>query len=860
MSDTRGGAQRRPNNRGGATAGGGGRRVNTNGGATFKTDTDISRAGAKAGERELQPWVPDASSDAGAGGLGGLDDETFGSVGGGGAGGLALGTGKGSGGHAGGWDQFATNAKLFGQPKTTPYSEDLYTTRLNRSSHNFREREREAERLAREIEQGVSDNPHVREERGQALIGAGDEEERFSGVVRGTAEVNTIKVVPGRGKGAYVPPGARAGDAAGEKDIKKKATPPAAAVPAIALQAPSNAGTPVKLPVTTANTTTPSAEKPTNTTGSPLTNTPLTTSASPAAAPAPAPSARTDITHSLRRFADAERSKIAAVKADISKTERERRLADLVAFGREFKVPPKWSGAPGGDGKDGGKEKDKAPPAAAVNGTGSNTTTKPAGSLAAGKPSSSSSRIAMRIPEIPPFKGSNNSARTAQGSVATAGPAAPPAAKPTAEAGGEKQGQVPVPVTADRSVPLVGASSPVGNGQGLPLEPQGDDKEKKDKETGAVTVSGPGAKNLGGQTTGGAGRLNPAASAFTFKPNPAASAFRPLGNPPPVVNGARNGPNVAGGVSPNAIKVRLARAQFHVECTLIDFGWDLKKGPLPGSSVLPTGTPVPGTSSNVSPAHAQVPLAPPHQLQQHQQQHQQMTNPFFLLPLKRTPGVNIRDEFNPIRARRAASAPIQRPEDVPIVWQYSGRRVLSAIHHGPHGPPLMMMHHQQQMQHPTGMYNLHMNGIVGNPALAMHGVGGGGGPPSVSAVTPSAGGGGGPNGLSPRMPVQGLEDERFSPSPQLGIGPGGPGGFNRMPHQAMQPMGQPGMYFINGPMMQGMPYNPQMMPGNGGPPVRPGSGMYYQPQQQQPGQAMSSHPASPMPPPMVPQIMSPHPT
>jgi hypothetical protein len=250
-----------------------------------------------------------------------------------------------------------------------------------------------------------------------------------------------------------------------------------------------------------------------------------------------------------------------------------------------------------------------------------------------------------------------------------------------------------------------------------------------------------------------------------------------------------------------------------VECTLIDFGWDLKKGPLPGPSVLPTGTPVPGTSSNVSPAHAQVPLAPPHQLQQHQQQHQQMTNPFFLLPLKRTPGVNIRDEFNPIRARRAASAPIQRPEDVrkspsprfgnsgsyatadclsldstcfgvAIVWQYSGRRVLSAIHHGPHGPPLMMMHHQQQMQHPTGMYNLHMNGIVGNPALAMHGVGGGGGgPPSVSAVTPSAGGGGGPNGLSPRMPVQGLEDERFSPSPQLGIGPGGPGGFNRMPHQ-----------------------------------------------------------------------------
>ncbi|KAJ9108871.1 hypothetical protein QFC21_000191 [Naganishia friedmannii] len=793
MSDTRG-AQRRPNNnRGRATAAGGagGKRVNTNGGATFKTDTDISRAGAKAGERELQPWVPDASNDSGAGGLGGLEDETFGAVSG------DLGAGKGSGGGGGGgggggtagWDQFATNAKLFGPSKTTPYSEDLYTTRLNRSSQNFREREREAERLAREIEQGVTDNPHLREERGQALIGAGDEEERFSGVVR-TADVNTVKVaVSGRGKGAYVPPGARAGDAPSEKDVKKKS-----AVPVIALQAPSTAGTPVKLPVTV-----------TNAAATPSSNKPMTSAV------------RTDITHSLRTFADAERSKIAAVKADFSKTERERRLAELKAFGREFKVPPNWSGAPGGDGKDkeGGKEEKKGEkaPTAAANGTAT-TTTKPAGpnnassslSSSAGKPSSSS-RIAMRIPAIPPFKGSN-SARAAQISL----PTGPAPSAPTAE-----EGKVAVPATADRSVPVVG-SSPVGNAQGLQLQPQAEEKEQKQKE-GVVTPApvsgaastGAGAKAAGGQTGG----LNPTASAFTFKPNPTASAFRPLGNAPPVVNGARNVPNVvAGGISPNA-----------------------PKGPLPASGLPPTRTPVPGSS--ISPAHAQVALPPPQQLQQQQQQQQQqqMTNPFFLLPLKRTPGVNIRDEFNPIRARRAASAPVPRPEDVPIVWQYSGRRVLSAIHHGPHGPPPIMMHHQQQMQHPTGMYNLHMNGIVVNHALAMHGGGVG---VSPAAVTPGAGGGA-PNGLSPHIPVQGLEDGRFSPSPQLGMGPGGPGGFNRMPHQAMQPMGQPGMFFINGPMMQGMPYNPQMMPGNGGPPVRPGSGMYYQPQQQQPGQGMSSH-------------------
>lgn len=222
-----------------------------------------------------------------------------------------------------------------------------------------------------------------------------------------------------------------------------------------------------------------------------------------------------------------------------------------------------------------------------------------------------------------------------------------------------------------------------------------------------------------------------------------------------------------------------------------------EKGPLPGPTFPPAGTPVAGPA--ISPAHLQTAVTSPQQQLQHQ-----VTNPFFPIPLKRTPGVNIRDEFNPIRARRAVSAPVPRPEDVresplsalifsaslilidpfsdqsvAIVWQYSGRRVLSSIHHGPHGLPPMMMHHQQQMQHPTGMYNLHMNGIVVNPTLAMHG-GGGGVPPPI--VTPGAGVGA-PNGLSPHMPVQGLEDERFSPSPQLGIGPGGPGGFNRMPHQ-----------------------------------------------------------------------------
>lgn len=40
--------------------------------------------------------------------------------------------------------------------------------------------------------------------------------------------------------------------------------------------------------------------------------------------------------------------------------------------------------------------------------------------------------------------------------------------------------------------------------------------------------------------------------------------------------------------------------------------------------------------------------------------HQQplVRNPFFIVPPRRVPGVNVRDEFNPMRSRRAG-----RPED-----------------------------------------------------------------------------------------------------------------------------------------------------------------------------------------------------
>lgn len=65
------------------------------------------------------------------------------------------------------WDQFEANEKLFGT--RTDFDEEIYTTKLDRTGKDFKERERKAEALAREIMAASSSNPHVQEERGLAV-------------------------------------------------------------------------------------------------------------------------------------------------------------------------------------------------------------------------------------------------------------------------------------------------------------------------------------------------------------------------------------------------------------------------------------------------------------------------------------------------------------------------------------------------------------------------------------------------------------------------------------------------------------------------------------------------------------------
>ncbi|KAF9431103.1 hypothetical protein BGZ76_000571 [Entomortierella beljakovae] len=139
----------------------------------FKTDTDISRSG-DIRERDLKKWAPEEYSSVG-GIEDNLEDTQF--------------NGK------AGWDQFAANERLFGV--RTDFDEELYTTKLDRSGADFKAREQQAIQIANEIQQSVSNNVHMREERGLSVDDSGlDEEDLYGAVVREQAPASNKYMPP----------------------------------------------------------------------------------------------------------------------------------------------------------------------------------------------------------------------------------------------------------------------------------------------------------------------------------------------------------------------------------------------------------------------------------------------------------------------------------------------------------------------------------------------------------------------------------------------------------------------------------------------------------------------------------------
>jgi PAB1-binding protein PBP1 len=74
------------------------------------------------------------------------------------------------------WNQFEENERRFGLK--SDYDENIYTTTIDKSHPNYRQRLAQADRIAREIEGSTSTNSHIAEERiRDNLTGGGDDEE-----------------------------------------------------------------------------------------------------------------------------------------------------------------------------------------------------------------------------------------------------------------------------------------------------------------------------------------------------------------------------------------------------------------------------------------------------------------------------------------------------------------------------------------------------------------------------------------------------------------------------------------------------------------------------------------------------------
>lgn len=76
------------------------------------------------------------------------------------------------------WDQFAVNERQFGI-KTT-YDENIYTTAIDKSHPQYKERLAKADKAAKEIESSATTTAHHAEERQMNFTGgddAGDDEE-----------------------------------------------------------------------------------------------------------------------------------------------------------------------------------------------------------------------------------------------------------------------------------------------------------------------------------------------------------------------------------------------------------------------------------------------------------------------------------------------------------------------------------------------------------------------------------------------------------------------------------------------------------------------------------------------------------
>ncbi|CAE6354181.1 unnamed protein product [Rhizoctonia solani] len=209
------------------------------------------------------------------------------------------------------WDQFSANEKMFGV--ITSFNEEAYTTAIDRNAPDFKEKERKAEALAKEIMGASTNNSHIAEERGAVDDSGLNEEDKYSSVIRG--------------QNAYIPPGARRvagpnGTSTPVKSPDAKSPPPLSSVPA-----PANANNAGPAPTSTAIATPPAeALKP------------EVPKVAINGSETPAKPGENNLVGSFREFVTNEKQRLAQKKQAIVKSEKEKRMAELVAFSQNFKL------------------------------------------------------------------------------------------------------------------------------------------------------------------------------------------------------------------------------------------------------------------------------------------------------------------------------------------------------------------------------------------------------------------------------------------------------------------------------------------------------------------------------------------
>ncbi|KAI1388678.1 uncharacterized protein F4822DRAFT_253180 [Hypoxylon trugodes] len=312
----------------------------------FRTDSAISSA-RPGRERTLQPWVGPSTTD-------GIDLSLEKSSSGGGT-----------------WDQFAANERQFGIKST--YDENIYTTAIDKSHPQYKERMAAAERKAREIERSTATTAHVAEERVMDYVGGDDagvdEEDKYSGVKR-----QDFPPLPNSRENKYTPPARRAPTASSTvkgapvdpaiissqlKTQKNQAAAPPkqddnkprVAAPRTETSVPST----VRPTETKVDAKVDSQQKPTESKGA----TPaLTQSATPFRASAATsrtisptskdgqgvvPSATSTVEHDVlkefKTFANQQRTNAEKVRSTKAKADKEAKLTELKKFADSFKLP-----------------------------------------------------------------------------------------------------------------------------------------------------------------------------------------------------------------------------------------------------------------------------------------------------------------------------------------------------------------------------------------------------------------------------------------------------------------------------------------------------------------------------------------